>query len=276
MKHTIDCGVNYVTVDTIEGLHKFVGYISENFGAFYRGQRDAEWGLETTLDRYVRKLDKRISTKSTYSELIQNFRRSLRCKHEFQNSEINEDDLWSLGQHYGLATPLLDWTSAFFIALFFAFEDEMAPPKNYRCVWGIHQCIFLDMEKYSKGLDKFDEIKKIDPLTNDNMRLISQSGVFTKQPIGFDIESWVKGNYANEKKRPVMYKVMISEKLRRNILSLLEMMNISYLTIFPDVIGAAKYSMHKLSLMNNKVKAMNNTALYNHVDYKFNTNINDV
>lgn len=240
---------------------------SNDFGLYFRGQRDSNWGLNTTLDRFSKTLDPRCD--GTYESILRSFIKSLRGKSYIaKNDENKEDEIWALGQHNGLATPLLDWTTASYIALFFAFEDETPSTSGKRTVWALHKYVAEEMETYNKGKATQAEFKFVDLITDHNPRLISQSGVFTKQPIGFNVEEWIKERWSGVTDRPVMYKVHLPDTERVRILTNLRQMNIHHLSVYPDVIGAAKHAQYELSLLSEKVKKMDNASLLKHVNYK--------
>ena len=83
-------------------------------------------------------------------------------------------------------------------------------------------------------------IEFIKPFSDDNQRLINQNGLFTRSPIGEDLEKWIDGNYKNHK-RYILMKILIPNSNRIDCLRTLNRMNINHLTLFPDLFGASVY-----------------------------------
>ena len=101
----------------------------------FRGQSDAAWPLETTLERVrVSRGIPRREVAQIEGGLIRRFKRQY---HLHSADPPREDDYveWlALMQHHGAPTRLLDWTYSFFVAVFFAVEGGRTPA----AVWALN------------------------------------------------------------------------------------------------------------------------------------------
>jgi hypothetical protein len=130
-------GIRIVEVDNFESFFRFVnvGFGDADRSCIWRGQR-CPWEIKSTLAREnVEKVGH-----------LEAFRNAVaRCTHtEYDigsknpNSENEILKLWSLGQHNGLLTPLVDWTIYPFVALFFAFVEKNGETQNdWRAVFAL-------------------------------------------------------------------------------------------------------------------------------------------
>jgi len=123
----------------VESLRKKECSYTYIFDYIYRGHSNAEWSLESSLDRYLRAAsyeNKEISFKR-YLSIVESVSPALRTlSHEgfLMQTEIEESDedyltknlgilLWL--RHCGFPSPLLDWTKSAFVAAYFAFSGSV-------------------------------------------------------------------------------------------------------------------------------------------------------
>lgn len=124
---------------------EFREYIDSTFIHFtdyiFRGHRQDDQLLESTIDR----LFKKINMKPPYDvnkmviSHLEKFKRAIRSRRGTNPSPLDNDQIWALGQHFGLATPLLDWTSSPYVGMFFAFNESEKSKPGKRALWAISQ-----------------------------------------------------------------------------------------------------------------------------------------
>jgi hypothetical protein len=233
----------------------FADYFSDDLGFMFRGHAQSEWKLETSLDRLIKRINPvKIDLESTYEFQLNLFVKSIRGRTSAaKNVNDNKDELWALGQHYGLATPLLDWTSSLYVSLFFAFADPKPSPSSYRTVWALHRDgVISKMTVYNAEREYNEQFTFIDPLTDHNTRLISQAGAFTRQPLKFDVPGWVQDQFQGAKECS-LFRIDVPDSERMRILRHLRQMNIHSGTLFPDLAGASMDCNETLEILADKV-----------------------
>ncbi|WP_297811721.1 FRG domain-containing protein [uncultured Methylophaga sp.] len=279
---TIDFLIPSARIESWEDFNKVVKqYRSDDDSDEYvfRGQHHYRWPLQPTLDR----MDKGAIKEEIARKQLRNFKLSIRGRLP-DNSVLNEEEeeLWAIGQHHGLATPLLDWTLAPYVALFFAFvqedpdawKDEDDKPTNFS------RAIFILNKSFLEDLDNDPEVsplerrypKLVEPSKDDHGRLVNQAGLFTIAPYGETLESALLraleeseiniNDHSEVSKYICKIHIPNTKEIRLDCLRQLRKMNIHHGSLFPDLIGASGYCNDLIrEYINSKNKAPSKTEV---------------
>ena len=220
----------------------------------YRGHAAPSWPLSSTLERNltmngvlsgddggkhnIRKWNGVAWYREECSSILTRF---IRNAYGCREIEACQDDLdrWMLGRHFGLASPYLDWSLSPFVAAYFALSEYIERMSGLRdsyvsrvdgvvSIWRLN---IWDLNKWP------DELEILVPATRSGSRARAQQCAFTKLEAKNEIDlkeflesrgciSWLTRYDLDMNDAAVALKA-------------LKLMNISYLTLFPDVAGAA-------------------------------------
>lgn len=219
-------------------------YFTHYNNYIFRGQADADWKLEATLTRTLKTLRKTVSEREEDAKVhLEQFKENIRGRTHIDLNNSSEDEIWSLGQHFGLHTPLLDWTRSPYVGLFFSLFGPCQSGK--RVLWALLE---EDINRISaRKKTRNNKVYIVNPLTHYNERLVNQRGLFLKIPLDVDLERWVKRAKGLDE-WITLYKIVYPDSLRNQALSALNNMNINHLSLFPDVHGSSLYSNYQLEI----------------------------
>lgn len=272
---------NGIFLKELASWKEFINFVADPTQSWptliYRGQSNADWKVESTLDRLEKRFPRTLNLASRtpkhfdhppvpHEIQLDRFKELARGKFVSHLPPSDDDEWWALAQHYGLATPMLDWTYSPFVALFFAFESEKCEvnreykePAN-RAVFALAHHLISDGQNRKKPLP-------FSPKGHANYRLTNQGGLFLRMPDPelegtpsngtmklkyIDLEAYVEKNFPNEtydqsihdpdKPRKILQKFIIPNDDRIDCLRFLDYMNINRASLFPDLDGVARYA----------------------------------
>jgi hypothetical protein len=264
------------TFDELERL--LLGLVNEHALWIFRGVKDHDYRLMTSLER---KIPQRGVRKVLNAQLIDQFRRSIHHYRDIEYIPKDNEliELQSLMQHYGCPTALMDWTHSPYVALYFATEDAIDDRKRSGSVYALNgYALHQTLQRYllelgihlsqapqtAPGAYASDDLEKmaqfdytgnhgyialIEPYRK-NTRLFTQQGCFTltgNLRYGFLENLAIELDFAKSlpvsafNSRNMLFRLEISNQLKRAIQERLLLMNITAYSLFPGLEGYARY-----------------------------------
>ena len=202
----------------------------------FRGQRKP-FKLATTFHRTWRKNLNQWITQDI-ELLFGSVAETLKYPLQLGNLQHNAA-IWSILQHHGYPTPMLDWSYSPFVAAYFAFQeevDENVPPRIYifdRVAW---------INKYGKAGFIVDaapnQLVVVETMPVGNPRHSPQQAISTVTNVA-DVEAFIR---EREEADGVRYLTACDLPIgsRTQIMRELELMGITYGSLFPGLDGICK------------------------------------
>jgi hypothetical protein len=268
---------NFVLTEEAKSWDHFLQWLDELQGPWcFRGQREAAWSLDTSLDRGVER--KRSSPNSSSFWHLDRETVTRELLHPFQQyapnylrhvPPMNDLSSWfALMQHHCVPTRLLDWTESPYVAMYFAVEDRATEKRpgekeSYSAVWAIDLAWLetkgrellqaknilpvgdgspAEAADYTNRLLRETEepvIVRINPAIS-NPRMFAQRGIFLCKlyhQASFGSILMTMMMHPEATARPVIRKLEFGSSLRIDCLNHLRAMNIHRASLFPGLDG---------------------------------------
>ena len=223
----------------------------------FRGQSNADWALEPTLLRSLRRMElSEAEALVVEQRCLAEFRSQAHLHISPNTLSTTPDTLswWTLMQHHGAPTRLLDWCGSIYVAAYFAVTGSLELPGS---IWlaHIHTVDSAMHESYGEGdfPSTQKEIEKVflqpDPppairfagrLSNSD-RMAAQQGFFSacRSVLGHPGEILAECTAKSDDKL-VFRKIVIPSRLKNVFLRKLRSMNITANSLFPGLDGLAR------------------------------------
>lgn len=235
---------------------------------YWRGQKDPEWPLASSFERKILQMsggykpnssmiypyggrykrgDKYIWEKGFYHKYrdryFNAFKQAATGLRGTNPKELSPDDWWALGRHYGLITPLLDWTEKPYIAAFFALSELWIEMNSGGSISFGGKEVAIYRLFHNRQLEG-DGLRVVRPVVEELGRMHGQRGLFT----WLDSEDFfeLQGFLDNKERGTLLTCIILSDQSIMDGLKDLAAHGIDYRTLFPDMSGAALHANAKM------------------------------
>lgn len=266
-----------IVLKSIDNLKHFLSLSHKTYS--YRGQSNYDWNLQTSFERFLNNKTCRIAKTNIEQKIVKQYRsESSVFTNELGYDPHSQNELLDTLadiQHYGGPTRLLDWTSSFNIALFFAIYNNDEFDAAVYCLRNIQfNGATFDITDIFKNQNISEESKKTLPPPLDknkllkfhypkrrNRRITAQNGYFI-YPLsteatfeeslsyvldGMPIKFVTSDNSIEEiLLKSTLVKVKIPQSIIPEMRKYLLNSGISAKTLFPDHYGAIQ-SLYEIS-----------------------------
>lgn len=231
---------------------------------FFRGQANSDWRLEPKIYRLIKGIQKEWALRIEFDS-IRYFKQQT---HLFLSPQLipkdNDIGAWlALMQQYSAPTRMLDWTTSFYVALYFVVNDE--PLEEAGALW------FFEVHKLLKWMERYKELPdtqtknilsdeekfldfglnkarpKINTYESDikSERMVPQQSISTYCETLFCDHAELIGHalwdlFKQGEKTFLLTKILVSGEAKKNLREHLNKLNITAATLFPGIDGVGR------------------------------------
>ena len=204
----------------------------------FRGQSNVNWSLQPSLFRHLPENATESQAAILENDLMRVFQEKahLHLSASDLPAESDRKQWWAIMQHHGAPTRLLDWTSSFLVALYFAVLEN----------WDLDGVVYvLHLEALGR-----DATERAHPdlvpwfPVRPSHRMVAQQGLFIfGLKLLIDHEMFLDSLYRDRQldgKGEAYRRVIIPPALKPLILKQLHSMNVHAVSLFPGIDGLGR------------------------------------